>query len=60
MISIHIIQNQINATILSTFNVSGSTQLNTTTINSSLNVSGSTLLNKTAIIIHCMFQVLQC
>ncbi len=33
-----------NTTILSTFNVSGLTQLNTATINSSLNVSGSTIL----------------
>ncbi len=38
-----------NTTILSTFNVSGLTQLNTTSINSSLNVSGSTILNKTTI-----------
>ncbi len=36
-----------DTTILSTFNVSGLTQLNTTTINSSLKVSGSTILNKT-------------
>jgi hypothetical protein len=48
-----------NATILSTFNVSGLTQKNTATINSSLNVSGSTLLNKILLIIHGMFQVLQ-
>jgi hypothetical protein len=38
-----------NANILSTFNVSGLTQLNSTTITSSLNVSGSTILNKTTI-----------
>ncbi len=38
-----------NATILSTFNVSGLTHLNRTTITSSLNVSGSTILNKTTI-----------
>jgi hypothetical protein len=38
-----------HTTILSTFNISGLTQLNTTTINSSLNVSESTILNKTSI-----------
>ena len=36
-------------TILSTFNVSGLTQLNSTTITSSLNVSGLTQLNSTTI-----------
>jgi hypothetical protein len=38
-----------NATILSSFNVSGLAQLNYTTITSSLNVSGSTILNITTI-----------